>query len=42
VDIIFENTNKNKAVYEFISNYLVHGFKVLKMESLVQYIEENN
>jgi hypothetical protein len=39
VDIILENTNKNKEVYEFISNYLVYGFKVLQMESLVEYIE---
>ncbi len=41
VDIIIANTNKNKTVYEFILNYIVHGFEVLKLEKVIDYIAEN-
>lgn len=40
VDDILENTKQNKLVYIFISNYLVHGFEVLEMKSLTNYIKE--
>ncbi len=38
VDIILENTNQNPKVYEFILGYLVHGFEVLKMDKVLNYI----
>ena len=38
VNVILSNTNKNKVVYAFIVDYLKHGFEVLKMGSLVDYI----
>ncbi len=41
VDIILGNTNKNEKVYEFILNYLVHGFEVLKLDNVLNYIAEN-
>ena len=41
VDIILTNTNKNKEVFEFIQEYLIHGFEVLKLERVVSYIREN-
>lgn len=43
VDVILgnTNTNKNEKVYEFILNYLVHGFEVLKLDNVLNYIAEN-
>ena len=38
VEIILPNTNKSKIIYEFIVDYLKHGFEVLEMDSLVDYI----
>jgi len=38
VEIILPNTNKNEKVYEFIVDYLKHGFEVLQMNTLVDYI----
>jgi peroxiredoxin len=41
VDVILTNVNENQKVYEFILNYLVHGFEVLDMENVLDYIAEN-
>lgn len=41
VDVVLANTNKNRKVYDFIINYLIHGFEVLKMENVTNYITEN-
>lgn len=35
---ILNRTNENKKVYLFIVEYLKHGFEVLQMDGLVQYI----
>ena len=40
VDVILPNVNENQKVYEFILDYLVHGFEVLEMESVLNYIAE--
>ena len=41
VDAVLSNTNQNQRVYEFILKYLIHGFEVLKMEKVLDYIKEN-
>lgn len=41
VDLILAATNKNQTVYEFILGYLVHGFEVLQMNRLIEYIADN-
>lgn len=41
VDVVLTNVNENQKVYEFILNYLVHGFEVLKMENVLNYIADN-
>lgn len=41
VDLILAATNKNQTVYEFILGYLVHGFEVLQMNQLIEYIADN-
>lgn len=41
VDVIFEHTNKNEQVHQFIIDYLIHGFEVLKLENAIAYINEN-
>jgi hypothetical protein len=41
VDVILENTNKNEKVHQFIIDYLIHGFGVLKLENVISYINEN-
>jgi len=38
VDIILANCNKNEKVYRFIVEYLNHGFEVLQMQNLIDYI----
>ncbi|WP_346856858.1 hypothetical protein [uncultured Draconibacterium sp.] len=38
VDTILDHTNKNEKVYAFICAYLIHGFDVLQMQNLVNYI----
>lgn len=40
VDIILATCNQNQKVYEFILDYLVHGFEVLEMNNLIEYIAE--
>ncbi|WP_346862921.1 hypothetical protein [uncultured Draconibacterium sp.] len=39
VDTILDHTNKNEKVYAFICAYLIHGFDVLQMQNLVNYIQ---
>jgi len=41
VDMVLANTNENLNVYEFILEYLVNGFEVLKMNSVLNYIADN-
>ncbi|MCG6188517.1 TlpA family protein disulfide reductase [Maribellus maritimus] len=41
VDIILPATNQNPKVYEFILDYLIHGFEVLQMGNVLSYIGEN-
>lgn len=41
VDIILGNTNTNEKVHHFIIDYLIHGFKVLKLEKVISYINKN-
>ncbi|HKJ77918.1 MAG TPA: TlpA disulfide reductase family protein [Prolixibacteraceae bacterium] len=41
VDVVLTNVNKNPKVYEFILGYLVHGFEVLKMDYVLNYIADN-
>lgn len=41
VDAVLAHTNQNPKVYEFILGYLVHGFEVLKMEKVIDYIANN-
>ena len=40
VDIILAATNQDQKVYEFILDYLVHGFEVLGMNNMIDYIAE--
>jgi hypothetical protein len=40
VDIIMANVKLNNQVRKFVKDYLLHGFEVLKMNSLVIYIEK--
>jgi peroxiredoxin len=41
VDVVLANVNENEKVYEFILDYLVHGFEVLKMDKVLNYIADN-
>lgn len=38
VENVFEQTNKNKAVFVFIKKYLIHGFEVLQMPKIVEQV----
>ena len=38
LNVILEKCNQNEKVYEFILDYLVRGFEILKMDNLIQYI----
>jgi thiol-disulfide isomerase/thioredoxin len=40
VDRIVSETNENQKVYEFILDYLVKGFEILKMDGLIAYIAD--
>ncbi len=42
VDLILANTNQNPKVYTFICNYITHGFEVLKMDKVTDYIKGKN
>lgn len=41
LDIILVRCHQNKKVYEFILDYLVSGFEILKMDNLIAYIALN-
>ena len=41
VDVVLPNVDENEKVYEFILDYLVHGFEVLKMDNVLNYIADN-
>ncbi len=41
VDVILAITNKDPKIFEFILDYLVHGFEVLKMNNVIEYIADN-
>ena len=40
VDVIMANVKQNNEVRKFIKDYLLHGFEVLKLNSLISYIEK--
>ncbi len=40
IDIIVPNIKQNQEVYQFLMGYLVHGFKVLQMENVINYISK--
>ena len=39
VDEIMKQINKDPEVYKFLKDYLIHGFEVLKMQEVVNYIK---
>ena len=39
-DVVIANTNQNQKVYEFILGYMIHGFEVLKMDKVIDYIAD--
>jgi thiol-disulfide isomerase/thioredoxin len=41
VGIVLSNTSQNQKIYEFILDYMVHGFEVLKMENVLDHIANN-
>ena len=41
VDVVLPGVNKNKNVYRFIRDYLLHGFKVLQLQNVIDYINKN-
>lgn len=38
LDNIVPNIKQNNEVYQFLMDYLIHGFNVLQMESIIEYI----
>jgi hypothetical protein len=40
VDIVLTSVNKNKQVYLFIRDYLIHGFEVLQLKKVIDYINK--
>jgi hypothetical protein len=40
LDVIVPNIRQNDEVYRFIMGYLVHGFNVLQMENVIEYISK--
>jgi thiol-disulfide isomerase/thioredoxin len=41
VDVILSRINKNPEVYDFLLNYLMEGFELLKLENVLKYIADN-
>ncbi|WP_340111032.1 hypothetical protein [Maribellus mangrovi] len=39
VDVVLSLTNKNPVVYDFIVQYLIHGFDVLDLQEVIAHIE---
>jgi hypothetical protein len=40
VDVIMANVKQNNEVRKFVKDYLLHGFEVLKLNSLISYINK--
>lgn len=40
VETVFSKLNENQAVFEFIKEYLIHGFEVLQMPNVAEVISE--
>lgn len=40
VENVFNRIDKNKAVFEFVKDYLEHGFEVLQMPKIVEHISK--
>lgn len=40
LDIIVPNIKENEEVYQFLMAYLVHGFNVLNMDNIINYISK--
>lgn len=40
VDVIMANVKQNNEVRKFVKDYLLHGFEVLKMNTLISYINK--
>jgi hypothetical protein len=40
VDAIMANVKQNNEVRKFVKDYLLHGFEVLKMSTLISYINK--
>ena len=38
VNIIILHVNKNEKVYQFIMDYMIHGFEILKFKNAVKYV----
>lgn len=38
LDVIVPNIQQNDEVYQFLMDYLIHGFNVLKMDNIISYI----
>ena len=41
VDVVLTHANKNDKVYQFIKAYLIHGFEMLQMQTVISYIQKN-
>lgn len=41
LDLVLPQANQNKKVYAFIKSYLFHGFELLGMPEIIEYIREN-
>lgn len=41
VDVVLTHANKNDKVYPFIKAYLIHGFEMLQMQTVISYIQKN-
>jgi hypothetical protein len=40
IDILVPNIKQNEQVYRFLMGYLVHGFKVLELQNVINYISK--
>ncbi len=41
VDIVLPGVNGNENIYRFIRDYLLHGFNVLQLQKVIDYINKN-
>lgn len=40
VDVVLSSVNKNEHVYLFLREYLIHGFEVLQLQKVIDYINK--